>query len=70
MKETTKVQTEANITHDTEEDINQASKAGMLMVTAMAGLVGAWGLACLVGALMSAGVGGVVTGYLSAITGM
>ncbi len=70
MKENTKIQTEATTTHNAAEDINQASKAGILMVTAMAGLVGAWGLACMIGAIMTSGIGGVVTGYLSAITGM
>jgi hypothetical protein len=70
MKETTKTQTQATTTHNVTEDINQASKAGILMATTMAGLVGAWGLACLVGALMTNGIGGVVSGYLSAITGM
>ncbi|MBU1640467.1 MAG: hypothetical protein KKG53_08280 [Proteobacteria bacterium] len=70
MKETTKTQTQATTTRNAQEDINQASKAGILMVTTMAGLIGAWGLACMVGALMTNGIGGVVTGYLSAITGM
>ncbi|MEN8257406.1 MAG: hypothetical protein ABFS09_06040 [Thermodesulfobacteriota bacterium] len=70
MKENTKIQTQATTTHNAAEDVNQASKAGILMVTAMAGLVGAWGLACMAGALMTSGIGGIVTGYLSAITGM
>ncbi len=70
MKETTKIQTQATTTHNTNEDITQASKAGIVMATTMAGLVGAWGVACMVGAMMTQGIGGIVTGYISAITGM
>ncbi len=70
MKATTKIQTQATTTHNAHEDINQASRAGIIMVTTMAGLVGAWGFACMVGALMTGGIGGIVTGYISAITGM
>ncbi len=70
MKEISKTQTEATTTHNVTEDITQASKAGILMATTLAGLVGAWGLACMIGALMTGGIGGVVSGYLSAITGM
>ena len=70
MKENTKIHTRISTTHNTVEDINKATKAGILMASTMAGLVGAWGLACLIGALMSSGVSGIVTGYISAITGM
>lgn len=70
MKENSKIQTMTTTTHNAQEDITQASKAGILMATTLGGLVGAWGLACLVGALMSNGIGGVITGYFAAITGM
>ena len=70
MKEITRIQTQATTTHNAADDITQASKAGIIMATTLAGFVGAWGLACMVGALMTNGVGGVVTSYFSAITGM
>jgi uncharacterized membrane protein YeaQ/YmgE (transglycosylase-associated protein family) len=70
MKETTKTRIQATTTHNAVEDINQATKAGIIMATTLAGLIGAWGFACLAGALMTNGIGGVVSGFLSAITGM
>ncbi len=36
----------------------------------MAALVGLWGFACMIGGLMSSGFGGVIQGYISAVTGM
>jgi hypothetical protein len=53
-----------------EEMEQGVTQAGMGFMTAMAGLIGAWGLACLVGAVAQAGPLGLVRGWMSAITGM
>ncbi len=70
MKERTKTITRAQAIHDTQADINQASKIGLGLILSFAGLVGAWGLACLAGALSTQGIGAVVKGFLTAVTGM
>jgi hypothetical protein len=70
MKETTKITQTAQTTHDSLADMDQASKIGLAMVVSFAGLVGAWGLACMAGALATQGIGGVISGFLTAITGM
>lgn len=70
MKETAKNRQGVQTTRDTHADMDQASKIGLGMVISLAGLVGAWGLACMVGALTTQGIGGVVKGFLTAITGM
>jgi hypothetical protein len=59
--------TGTEVAHD---DINQAGKVGLAAVTALGGLVGAWGMACMIGALASGGVTGIVSGFLTAVTGM
>lgn len=58
------------INENTNIDINDeimgfSFKVGM----ALAALVGIWGLTCLVSGLVNAGVGGMLKGYISAITG-
>lgn len=57
-------------TRDIQADLNQAGKIGLAMVITFAGLVGTWGLACMIGALSSQGIGQVIHGVLSAINGM
>lgn len=59
--------TRTNVAHD---DLNQAGKVGLIAVTTLGGLVGAWGMACMIGALATTGIGGVVTGFITAVTGM
>ncbi len=70
MKETAKTAQLTKATHDTQADLNKASKIGLGMVLSFAGLIGAWGVACMIAALSSQGIGGVVKGFLTAITGM
>ncbi len=71
MKETAKTTTgTVQTTHDTHADLYQANKIGLGMVVTFAGLVGAWGLACMVGAFSTQGISGVIRGFLTAITGM
>jgi hypothetical protein len=45
-------------------------QAGMGFLTAMAGLIGVWGLACFLGAVTQAGLLEVVRGWVTAVTGM
>ena len=67
MKTIERQTTQTTTAHD---DINQANKVGLATVTVLGGLVGAWGMACMIGALAQGGIGGIVTGFLSAVTGM
>ncbi len=48
----------------------EASKFGVSVVMGMSALIGIWGLACMIGGLASNGVGGMLKGYISAVTGM
>lgn len=67
MKTIQRQTTQTSAAHD---DINQAGKAGLIAMTALGGLVGAWGMACMIGALATTGIGGIVSGFLTAVTGM
>jgi hypothetical protein len=46
------------------------SQAGMGLMLGMAGLIGVWGVACLVSAVAQTGVLELARGWLSAVTGM
>jgi len=64
MKSPTIIKEDINI--DINDEIMGFSfKVGM----GLAALVGVWGLACLVSGLVNAGVGGMLKGYITAITG-
>ncbi len=67
MKTISTENTRNTVAHD---DLNQAGKVGLIAVTTLGGLIGAWGIACMVGAFATSGIGGVISGFLSAITGM
>ncbi len=55
---------------ETKTDIgHETSKFTVGIVMAMAGLIGIWAISCLVGGIASAGLGGLVKGFISAITG-
>ena len=63
----------ANTTTRTEAKADagyEASKFGVSVVIGMAALMGIWGAACMIGGLASSGVGGMLRGYISAITGV
>lgn len=47
----------------------EASKFALNVGMGMAALMGIWGMACLIGGLVSNGVGGMLAGYLTAISG-
>ena len=56
--------------HETKVNITQeTSKFSLITVMTMAGLVGIWALACLVGGLASSGTGNLIKGYITAIFG-
>jgi hypothetical protein len=53
------------------EEMEQGiSQAGMGFIMAMAGLIGVWGLACLISAVTQTGLLGAARGWVSAVTGM
>jgi len=47
----------------------EASRFALNVGLGMAALIGTWGMACLIGGLVINGVGGMLTGYLAAISG-
>ena len=64
MNATTTTQTEARVDIGYETS-RFALNAGM----GMAALIGLWGLACLIGGLATSGTGGLLRGFVTAITG-
>ena len=46
-----------------------AAEVGMGVIMVLAALIGIWGFACLFGGLAQSGVGELINGYLSAVTG-
>ena len=55
---------------DSKSDITQeTSKFTIRVVMTMAALIGIWAVACLIGGLASGGVGTLIQGFISAITG-
>ena len=49
---------------------HEASMFGLNVVLAMAAMIGLWGASCLIGGLAGNGLGGMLRGYLTAITGV
>ena len=47
----------------------EASRFALSVGMGMAALIGLWGAACLIGGLATNGIGGMLKGYLTAITG-
>lgn len=67
MKTIHRQTSQTNVAHD---DLNQAGKVGLVAVTSLGGLMGVWSIACVIGALSTSGVTGIVSGFLTAVTGM
>lgn len=62
-----------NTTARTEATVDFAEETGRYTVRAIgvfSALIGAWGMACLIGGLANCGAIGLVKGYISALTGM
>ena len=45
------------------------AEVGMGVIMVLAALIGIWGIACLMGGLAQGGVGELLSGYITAITG-
>ena len=56
--------------NEAKTDVAQeTSKFTIRVVMTMAGVIGIWGLACLIGGLASGGIGNMIKGYISTIVG-
>jgi len=67
MTATIKTQSAANV--NTTSGIDTLSRASLISMGAVSGLIGLWAVACMVGAVLSNGIGGVVSGFFSAVIG-
>jgi hypothetical protein len=67
MTATIKTQSTSNV--NTASGIDTLSRASLLSMGVASGLIGLWATACMVGAVMSNGVGGVAGGFVSALVG-
>lgn len=67
MTATIKTQSAANV--NTASGIDTLSRASLISMGVASGLIGLWAVACMVGAVMSNGIGGVVSGFFSALAG-
>jgi hypothetical protein len=62
--------TNARINNETEINAGyETSKFALAVGMTMAGFVGLWGCACMISGLMNGGLGGIVKGLMTAITG-
>jgi len=46
-----------------------ATEVGLGVITVLAALIGIWGIACLVGGVAHSGLGELVNGFITAVTG-
>jgi len=63
----------ANTTTRTETKTDagyEASRFALNIGMGTAALIGLWGLSCLIGGLVTSGAGGLLRGYLTAVTGI
>ena len=61
-----------NVRINKEAEVNagyEISKFALSAGITMAGLVGLWGCACMISGLVNGGFGGIVKGFITAITG-
>jgi small-conductance mechanosensitive channel len=68
----TQVQSRAETTTSLRTEVTtEVSKVSIVLVGVFAAIVGLWSLACIVGGIVSSGgVGGLLSGWLKAVTGM
>ena len=65
--------TKTNTYEGIKEAVNiqdETSKTALKIGIVMAAAVGLWGLACLIGGLATAGIGGTAMGYIKAVLGV
>lgn len=67
MTATINNQSAANV--NTTSGIDTLSRASLISMAVASGLIGVWALACMVGGVMSHGLGGMVAGFISALVG-
>lgn len=67
MTATIKTRSTSNV--NTAGGIDTLSRASLISMGVASGLIGLWAVACMVGAVMSNGIGGVVSGFVSALLG-
>lgn len=67
MTATIKTQSASNV--NSASGIDTLSRVSLLSMGVASGLIGLWAVACMVGAVMSNGIGGVVSGFFSALAG-
>ena len=59
-----------NTRTETKIDVGyETSRFGLSVGIGLTALIGLWGVACLMGGLATNGVGGMLKGYLTALTG-
>jgi hypothetical protein len=61
-----------NLQINKEAEVNagyEISKFALSVGITMAGVVGLWGCACMISGLVNGGLGGIVKGFITAITG-
>jgi len=64
------IYTATHVRNEDQIDVGyEASKFALNVGIGMAALIGIWGMACLIGGLVTNGVGGMLAGYVSAVTG-
>ncbi len=62
--------TQLQTTQKTKTDLNyESSKFALSVGVVSAAMIGLWGIVCLVAGVMNGGIGTMVKGYVTAITG-
>ncbi len=66
---TATIKTHSAANSNSASSVDTLSRASLITMGAVSGLIGPWAAACMVGALASHGLGGVATGFISALVG-
>lgn len=71
MKRTTAIEKEELRVNalDRQAVTEGTAQAAIIVLMLLAALVGVWGLACLVGGVVESGAGGLLRGFIAAVTG-
>lgn len=63
------IKTNTATTVNSASAIDSLSRASLISMGALSGLIGLWAAACVVGAVATNGIGGLVSGFVSALVG-
>lgn len=66
---TANIKTRSTTKVDSATGIDTLSRVSLISMGVASGLIGLWAVAAMVGAVMSNGIGGVVSGFVSALVG-